>query len=176
VIIDYDKTQRTGRVVPLAQMPDVLDETVPIRTVTVEEVRAASSGRAVGEKSTVTGRPREENGRFMPASSGAGMVLYDKCGNTERNEHESAGVVLTKTPEDTGTHALPAVERMTGKPSTAIDLHRTARRIQDAFRFLGVAVWYGEYTKEFWVMNQWDGLQSFRSVTDLYQGMGWQAL
>jgi hypothetical protein len=77
--------------------------------------------------------------------------------------------------QPTGTHALPAVEKMTGKPSRAVDLHRSAARVQRAMDHLGVAVWFGEYTREFWVMDS-RGLHSFPSVTTMYQGMGWQNL
>lgn len=77
--------------------------------------------------------------------------------------------------QETSTHALPAVEKITGKPSEAIDLHRTAARIQRAMNHLGVHVWYGEHTKEFWVMD-FRGLHPFPDVTAMYEGMGWQNL
>ncbi len=79
--------------------------------------------------------------------------------------------------EDTGTYALPAVWKMTGKPSTQRLAHRSAAHVQRVFNEAGwpIAVWYGEATKEYWVMDE-SGLHSFDTITAMYQGMGWEAL
>jgi len=78
---------------------------------------------------------------------------------------------------ETGTFALAAIQRQTGAPSKNEMAHRTAQRIQNAFTSAGwdLAVWYGEYTEEFWVMDS-EGLYGFTDVTSMYQGMGWQSL
>src|SRR3546814_3179779 len=84
-----------------------------------------------------------------------------------------AGVEQTeRSSGETGTHALPAVEKITGKPSEAAHMHRMARQVQNLKRHLGVHVWYGEHTREFWVMDA-NGLHPFKSLADMNQGMGW---
>jgi len=77
----------------------------------------------------------------------------------------------------TGTFALAAIQRQTGAPSKNKMAHRTAQRIQNTFTAAGwdVAIWYGEYTEEFWVMDH-EGLHGFKDVTSMYRGMGWQTL
>lgn len=92
-------------------------------------------------------------------------------------DDQKEGVVLAAN-GDTGTHALPAVEKLTGKPSATPLAHRTARHVQTVFRDAGwdILVWYGEHTREFWVMDS-DGLHGgFKSATDMYQGMGWSEI
>lgn len=104
------------------------------------------------------------------------MTLMDR--GDEKAVEKTLALPIVKpvgVEQETSTHALPAVEKMTGKPSGAVDLHRSAARVQRAMNHLGVAVWYGEYTKEFWVMDH-TGLHSFADVTSMYQGMGWQDL
>lgn len=59
--------------------------------------------------------------------------------------------------------------------SGEIDLHKTAARVQRAMSHLGVIVWYGDVTSEFWVMGP-TGLRSFKDLTSMYQGMSWEEL
>lgn len=155
----------SNRVVSLAEMARRMttvgetDATMPLRVVT--ELKESGD---VHSESSVTGRlPRRKANQF--ALEGV------------EQKPVAAVVPLHQRPveERTGTHALPVVEKMTGKPSEAIDLHRTAARVQQAMGPYGYAVWFGEHTKEFWVMDS-NGLHSFADVTSMYQGMGWQDL
>lgn len=79
--------------------------------------------------------------------------------------------------DDTATFALPAVWKVTGKPSTNKLAHRSAASVQRVFNEAGwpIAVWYGETTERFWVMDE-NGLHEFETVTAMYRGMGWEAL
>lgn len=79
--------------------------------------------------------------------------------------------------EDTATHALPAVEKLTGKPAVDKLAHRSAAHVQRVFNEASwpIAVWYGEATRRYWVMDE-TGLHEFESITTMYQGMGWEAL
>lgn len=61
------------------------------------------------------------------------------------------------------------VEQVT---APAIDPSKTAAKIQRAMGHLGVIVWWGEHTQEYWVMDA-AGLRSFADVTSLYEGMEW---
>lgn len=85
--------------------------------------------------------------------------------------------VEQESDDDTSTFALPAVWKMTGKASTNKLAHRSAAHVQRVFNEAGwpIAVWYGEATGEYWVMDE-SGLHSFESITAMYQGMGWEAL
>lgn len=85
--------------------------------------------------------------------------------------------VEQESDDDTSTFALPAVWKMTGKASTNKLAHRSAAHVQQIFNEAGwpIAVWYGEATGEYWVMDE-DGLHSFETITAMYQGMGWEAL
>lgn len=213
MIIDYDESRRTGRVMTLAargQFSAAVDEMVrpaaddeklvektlafaavkpvqPVSTTPTDDKprppldppwKTNGFREDIARSEVLEYRPRYETtretvtGRFVPAGPCAGLTLYGKRKDPEQNEREPEGVVQVKTSADTGTHALPAVEKITGKPSTAAELHRLARQVQNSKRHLGVSVWYGEYTKEFWVMNEW-GLHPFESVTAMNQGMGW---
>lgn len=160
------------QVMPLAQMPDKLDETMPLRVADVQAtVEAGGDFREDIAKSEVLeyrppSRPRTMDGRFagpFPVRRVTGLSVRKPEG-------------VERSGDDTATHALPAVEKMTGKPSERPMLHRTARRIQEAFNAGGwnIAVWYGEHTEEFWVMDETGLHGGFKDVTSLYQGMGWQ--
>lgn len=85
--------------------------------------------------------------------------------------------VEQESDDDTSTFALPAVWKMTGKASTNKLAHRSAAHVQRIFNEAGwpIAVWYGEATGEYWVMDE-SGLHSFETITAMYQGMGWEAL
>jgi len=120
-------------------------------------------------------RPRGELGESVKNWRGPFPVR-------RRNLHPGRQPLPDENPKgvehETGTHAIAAITKATGKPPERMDLHRTAQRIQWAFNQAGwsVAVWYGEHTKEFWVMDE-SGLHGgFKDVTALYSGMGWQAL
>lgn len=84
---------------------------------------------------------------------------------------------VEEEPAETGTFALPAVWKMTGKSSTNKLAHRSAAHVQRLFNEAGwpIAVWYGEATKSYWVMDE-NGLHEFETITAMYQGMGWEAL
>lgn len=79
--------------------------------------------------------------------------------------------------ENTGTYALPAVWKLTGKKSGKAIAHRSAAHVQKIFNEAGwpIAVWYGEHTGTYWVMDE-SGLHEFDTITAMYQGMGWEAL
>ncbi len=118
--------------------------------------------------------PRRMDGKFagpFPVRRVTGLSLRRFA---ETAPIEDVVEVVKALSDDTATHALPAVEKLTGEPSSVPIAHRTARRIQETFTAAGwnIAVWYGEHTKEFWVMDE-NGLRSFADVTSLYQGMGW---
>jgi len=102
----------------------------------------------------------------------ADRPLFIREQKPEPNDEKPEGVE-----HDTGTFALPAVLKLTGKPSTKKLAHRSAARVQQTFNDAGwnIAVWYGEATSMFWVMDE-NGLHEFESLTAMYQGMGWQAL
>lgn len=87
------------------------------------------------------------------------------------------GVEEESSDDTTSTFALPAVWKLTGKQSGNKLAHRTAAHVQKIFNEAGwpIAVWYGEATCEYWVMDE-SGLHSFETVTAMYQGMGWEAL
>jgi hypothetical protein len=138
------------------------DETLVLRAIAPVEANSGGNGGTY-EPWPIPDEDPEAAPKVMPLS--------------EALDKPVEGVVLGKSSydEDTGTYALPAVKHLTGEPSTSVDLHRTAARVQWAIAPLGVAVWYGEHTKEFWVMDA-RGLHSFDSVTAMYLGMGWQAL
>lgn len=184
MIIDHDESQRTGRVMPLSQRgSEGLAETMPLR---VADVKAAVESGEIHPDSTVTGRlPRRMDGQFagpfLVSRRIGGKLTLRRFAEEAPIEHVVAAVVAPSQPEgveresseDTLTHALPAVEKMTGKPSESMGSHRIAARVQSLHP--GYAVWYGEHTKEFWVMDA-AGLHSFADVTAMYQGMGWQKL
>src|SRR3546814_202522 len=145
-------------------------ETMPLRVSDVEQVVAEGGefrediARSEVLEYRPPARPRTMDGRF------AGPFPVRRVGGLSVSK--PAGVEQTERPSgETGTHALPAVEKMTGKPSEFADLHRMARQVQNFKRHLGVHVWYGEYTKEFWVMDA-NGLHPFKSLADMNQGMG----
>lgn len=79
--------------------------------------------------------------------------------------------------ENTGTFALPAVWKLTGQKSGKAIAHRSAAHVQKIFNEAGwpIAVWYGEATGTYWVMDE-RGLHEFDTITTMYQGMGWEAL
>jgi hypothetical protein len=79
--------------------------------------------------------------------------------------------------ENTGTFALPAVWKLTGKKSGKAIAHRSAAHVQKIFNEAGwpIAVWFGEATGTYWVMDD-AGLHEFETITLMYQGMGWDAL
>lgn len=179
------------QVMPLAQMPTArqplpeaqpTDETMPLRV--VSELKEKGE---IHPDSSVTGRlPRRMNGQFagpFPVRRVGGKLTLRKFAEEAPIEDvvavvkalsQTEGVEQEKVPSaDTGTHALPAVEKMTGKPSEFATNHRIAARVQSLHP--GYAVWFGEHTKEFWVMDA-TGLHSFADVTAMYQGMGWQNL
>lgn len=186
---------RETQVMSLADMAKAMvtvgptDETMPLRV--VEQAKAQGT---VSPDSSVTGRlPRKMNGQFagpFPVHRVGGLSLrrfaeeapiedvvevvkaLSASEVAESNEPEG---VEQKSSDDTATHALPAVEKMTGKPSEAIDRHRTAARVQRAMGPYGYAVWFGEHTRSFWVMDS-RGLHEFEDITAMYQGMGWQKL
>lgn len=171
------------QVMPLAQMPDKLDETMPLRVADVQQavsdgvIHATDVNMDAVEVSRV---PRRMDGfsgpfpvrraieKFAAEAPIEDVVEVVKALSTEP---ETAGVEQESS-ETTLTHALPAVERMTGKPSEFADQHRMARQVQNLKRHLGVHVWYGEHTREFWVMDE-SGLHPFKSLADMNQGMGW---
>lgn len=163
------------QVMPLAQMPDKLDETMPLR---VADVRRVVMGGDEEKDTSHGGTSQPDPGRLPKPlrsmnSQWAGPFPVRRVAGLSVRKPEG---VEQRSSEETLTHALPAVEKMTGKPSERPILHRTARRIQEAFNAGGwnIAVWYGEHTGEFWVMDE-NGLHGgFKDVTSLYQGMGWQ--
>lgn len=152
------------QVMPLAEMARRMttvgptDKTMPLRV--LSELKESG---AVHPDSSVTGRiPRKMNGQFagpFPVRRVGGLSL-----STSREGVEQ------KSSDDTATHALPAVEKMTGKPSLHAIAHRTARQIQAQYPH--VMIWYGEYTKSFWVVDS-SGLREFETITAMCQGMGW---
>ena len=178
MIIDYDESQRTGQVMTLAargQFSAAVDAAAekPVEKTMVLAVIDPHATRPSPQPPTPP-QPKPIPPAPSPRDPNPREPLPPLDPGPFRGSH-SAGVVLEKASADTGTHALPMVEKMTGAPSTGVDMHRSAARVQRAMAHLGVAVWYGEYTKEFWVMTS-AGLFPFESVTTMYQGMGWQSL
>lgn len=90
---------------------------------------------------------------------------------------DDAEGVEEESDDSTSTFALPAVWKMTGKPSTNKLAHRSAAHVQRIFNEAGwpITVWFGETTREYWVMDEY-GIHSFESITAMYQGMGWESL
>ena len=175
MIIDHDTMNQPGPT----------DETMPLRVVT----ELVEKGE-IHPDSSVTGRiPRRMSGQFagpFPVRRVAGLSLRRFAAEAPIEDIVEAVKVLTddepegvvqESSDDTATHALPAVEKLTGRPSDKPIGHRTAHRIQRTFRAAGwdIAVWYGEHTHNFWVMDE-TGLHEFESVTAIYQGMGWECL
>lgn len=95
----------------------------------------------------------------------------------EKGVEREPSALLDEEHENTSTFALPAVWKMTGKPSAHKLAHRSAAHVQRVFNEAGwpIAVWYGEATGTYWVMDE-AGLHEFESITAMYQGMGWEAL
>ena len=105
-------------------------------------------------------------------------------------EEEPVPEVEDVTPEDkpaddskgveheTGTYAIAALTKVMGERPAHVDLHRTAQRIQQAFNEAGwnISVWFGGYTQEFWVMDDYGLHGGCKTVTDMYREMGWQSL
>lgn len=165
------------------------DATMPLRV--VSELKASGE---IDPDSSVTGRlPRRMNGQFagpFPVRRVGGLslrkfaqeapiedvveVVKALSGGEDAENVKPEGVEQSSS-EDTLTHALPAVEKVTGKPSKSIDLHRTAARVQRAMGPYGYAIWFGEHTGSFWVMDS-RGLHEFEDITSMYLGMGWQSL
>ncbi|QEQ93612.1 hypothetical protein SEA_ZUKO_34 [Streptomyces phage Zuko] len=105
------------------------------------------------------------------------VVEAVKALSTEPEGVERTAVLDDDDHENTGTFALPAVWKLTGKKSGKAIAHRSAAHVQKIFNEAGwpIAVWYGEHTGTYWVMDD-SGLHEFETVTDMYQGMGWEAL
>lgn len=183
MIIDGDRTKETGRVVPLAEKD--VEKTMPLRTV---DAHAAWQGmrqdrqfsrwvgpfpvRRAGEEN-IHGNPPPLPLRLKEFAETAPIADVVEVVKALSDSEPTLGGV-ERGGDDTATHALPAVEKLTGKPSSVPIAHRTARRVQKAFTDAGwnVAVWYGEYTSAFWVMDE-NGLHEFADITAMYQGMGW---
>jgi hypothetical protein len=60
-------------------------------------------------------------------------------------------------------------------PNLSSSEHRIAAKIQELKGPMGYFIWYGEATREYWVMDE-SGLRSFETIAALYQGMGWEVL
>src|SRR3546814_7732127 len=141
--------------------------TMPLRVPDVEQVVAEGGefrediARSEVLEYRPPARPRTMDGRF------AGPFPVRRVGGLSVSK--PAGVEQTERPSgETGTHALPAVEKMTGKPTEFADLHSMARQVQNYNRHLGVHVWYGEYPKEFLVMAP-NGLNPFTPLAHMKQ-------
>ncbi len=115
---------------------------------------------------------REQFERFAKTAPIEDVVLAVQELSTEHPRGVERG-----SSDDTSTFALPAVWKMTGKPSAHKLAHRAAAHVQQIFNQAGwnIAVWFGEYTKTYWVMDE-TGLHEFDTVTAMYQGMGWEEL
>lgn len=197
MIIDYDESKRTGQVMTLAAMGrfseavDVIaapanDETMPLRVADVQRaIKPVAPTRGsvenfrpdIAKSEVLEYRPKWEPGPFPGTfrRDSSGRFEGDKPAGVERPitlslVHPDRPIYTGPPREDTGTHALPAVEKMTGKPSLSAIAHRTARQIQGLYPH--VMIWYGEYTNEFWVMDG-TGLRPFKTITQMCQSMGW---
>lgn len=135
----------------------ITEETMALRVITpVEPIAPEPQGNSGGNGGSYEPWPipeeDPEGDEFVPARFPVTVSLV----HPDRKLFAPAGVVR------------PAEESLG---------HITARRVESTFREAGwnLAVWYGEYTGQFWV---WDieGLHPFDSLTDLYKGMGWTAL
>lgn len=164
MIIDHDTMTQMGPT----------DETMPLRVVT-----ELAGKEEIHPDSSVTGRiPRHMSGQFagpFPVRRVAGLSLRKFAEEAPIEDVVEAVKILSS--EETSTHALPAVEKLTGKASTNKLAHRSAAHVQQVFNEAGwpIAVWYGEATEEYWVMDE-SGLHPFKTITAMYQGMGWEVL
>lgn len=155
MIIDHDASVKAGQAVELSTSGETLELRVVKPsgiTISLVHPRRTTWAKVVEERVSLLKKT-------PPPQLTMGVV------------HSS---LLDEEDESTQTFALPAVWRVTGKKSTTPLAHRTARRVQDTFRAAGwnILVWYGEHTKEFWVMDE-NGLYSFDTAKALYLGMGW---
>lgn len=173
-----------------------VEKTMPLRIADV--VNGLKAAGKVDPRSTVTGRISKLGLRHVrPAGITVSLIhpnrptVFDKIAEQTRRANVALGALrepvqltikgvvhtslLDEEDENTETFALPAVWQTTGKKSTTPLAHRSARRVQDTFRAAGwdIFVWYGEYTKEYWVMDH-NGLYSFDTLKALYLGMGWE--
>lgn len=105
---------------------------------------------------TVTTQQRHNHG-LPPAKMAEVRSLPEKA----QAEKKAAGVEET---EDVKSADTP----INDVPSK----HRLAAKIQKVKSHLGVIVWYGEHTGEFWVLDFY-GLHSFPTISEMYKGMGW---
>jgi hypothetical protein len=170
VIIDHDTMTQMGPT----------DETMPLRV--IQQAEPAVDYPVMEKRMQWAGpfpvRPvRSMTGRLSLRKSAPADVPDLETFAREAPIEDVVEAVKILSSEDTATHALPAVEKLTGAPSTQKLAHRSAAHVQRVFNEAGwpIAVWYGEATKEYWVMDE-SGLHSFESVTAMYQGMGWEAL
>lgn len=190
MIIDHDTMTEIGPT----------DETMPLRVVTQEEVKPLPFSERqehvermvkrweyrhqfagpfpVRRVQTLGGRLSISNPRMqdIPRDEKPAGVDLEKFAREAPIEDVVEAVKILSS-DDTSTHALPAVEKLTGEPAADKLPHRSAAHVQRVFNEAGwpIAVWYGEATKSYWVMDE-AGLHEFDSVTRMYQGMGWEAL
>lgn len=156
-------------------MPDEDDEVVPVVDYPeLEKVATIGDFTAKGAPTLAEWAERKYSERWMQMRRGFHYRYRPSVTGRLSTEHP---VGVEQSGDDTGTFALPAVWKMTGKPSANALAHRTAASVQRVFNEAGwpIAVWYGEYTKTYWVMDS-EGLHEFETVTSMYQGMGWEAL
>lgn len=129
--------------------------------------------------STVTGRLLHNHGLPPRRSLLGGLTAepeYDALAVTalpSRKNAEPPRTVKHLSEKPSEEKVMPAPVEKEGVEQVApIDPSKTAAKIQRAMGHLGVIVWWGEHTKEFWVLDT-AGLHSFPDVTSLYEGMEW---
>jgi len=180
MIVDNDRSRKAGRVMTLGgdevgTSDRGKGDTVPYRA--VYPVRSTPAQRTTESNSSGNG------GDYKPWSTtdedeNGGPIIPDTEPDPGPLPKPWRAVSFEASGHETGTYALAAIKRQTGKPSKNEMAHRTAQRIQNGFNAANwnVAIWYGEYTEEFWVMDEAGLHGGFKTVTELYQGMGWQSL
>lgn len=166
MIIDHDESSKTGRVMTLGEREYREDiarsEALEWRPSFKRVDQPVQVDYPELERKVLEERPDEPAGQPITTS----LVHPDRRLFIAKKSDSSEG--------ETATDAA-GVEQPDEDPPVVMDLHRTAQRVQWAFRQAGwnVAVWYGEHTEEFWVMDETGLHGGFKSVTDMYQGMGW---
>lgn len=164
--IKYDRALAEERVV---------EKTLPIRTIpevdypTAERKMQWAGPFPVRRVESMTGRLsiRKPDLQDVPRDlEGRTTVTLEKFAREATIEEIVEAVAILDGDEPEGVEEEPSDDCL-GR--------RIASKVQDLKGHLGYLVWFGETTREYWVMDD-NGLRSFKTIAALYQGMGWEAL